>query len=148
MADYMGSVPLTGTPGNVLMEDAPGMPPAFRPHGYPLSYGGNLNGLGDFADVNGLWNTALGAALDAGNQAVLAQAGTLRSISWASVAADATTMIKIHVNAVVVQTIALTGASGTITGLSTVVGAAGDLVAVEYDAGTMPGNTNLQLYWS
>jgi hypothetical protein len=60
-------------------------------------------------------------------------------IAWTSQTADATTDLKIHVNSVVTETVTLTGAEGVVA-LAGDSYAAGDTVAVEYDAGTDPGD--------
>ncbi len=66
-------------------------------------------------------------------------------MTWHTAAGDATTVFKIVKNGVVAQTITLSGAVGAVS-TGTVAVVAGDTLAVEYDAGTAPGNSSVMLF--
>ena len=70
----------------------------------------------------------------------------LTKLSWESTSADATTIMKILVNGAVADTVTLTGVSGAIALPLQAVVAEGDVVAVEFDAGTAPGASTVQVY--
>ena len=69
----------------------------------------------------------------------------MATLAWNTVAADVTTVIKILVNQIVVETITLTGLVGTDSSLTTVL-ALGDEVALEEDAGTLSAQSNFTLF--
>lgn len=108
--------------------------------GYSIQYGAKLDAVDRFALVNG--DAVIGKlpSLDQRTEATVPIAGNLKQLSWNSATSDATTVIKIHKNAVVVQTKTLTGAKGSIALAGAV--AAGDELAIEYDAGTAPDQSN------
>lgn len=85
------------------------------------------------------------AALSPDNQMASGLAGTVTRLSWNSQTADGTTVFKVNQNGLVVATLTLTGVSGTVA-VAGVTCALGDLFAIEYDAGTAPGRTTVQLW--
>ncbi len=105
-----------------------------------LAWGGKLTAAGKFARVNGTPTTASVNSLDVDSEHISLGTGMLVALSWNSTGADATTVIKIHINGVVQETITLTGLSGTDLTLSTSV-VSGDKIAIEYDSGTAPGDS-------
>jgi len=113
--------------------------------GYVLAWGARMNTLGNFVSA---WARADGSdvgVLDANSEITVPKAGTMTTLSWNSLLADATTVMKILRNAVVVETITLSGAVGTDSSLATTV-VAGDQIAIEFDAATAPGESNWVLY--
>lgn len=93
-------------------------------------------------------STTLGVS----TEAVIPHAGNLVRLAWNSASADATTVMKVVVASVVVATVTLTGASGSLDLSALAVSpvqpqvAAGAKIAVEYDTGTAPGNITAQVY--
>lgn len=110
-----------------------------------LDYGATLALLAaPFAIAGGAPNAAATATqATALTEKALARPARLLKFAWRTAAADATTRIDVVVNGVSVATLALTGASGAIDTEVPVV--AGDLVALQYTAGTAPGNGTYQL---
>lgn len=111
--------------------------------------GGASMGAGDTGKHFGAQDTSNGnknAVLSSDNQMASGIAGSMQRLSWNSVSADVTTVFKVVKGGLVVETITLTGASGTATLTAAV--ALGNLIAVEYDSGTAPGRTTVQVYAS
>ena len=113
--------------------------------GYTLAWGADLTVAGNFMSANGRSRDGEEAALNQDSEITAPKAGTLRAISWMTQSADATTILKVHVNAVVEETITLTAAAGADATLTTTI-AVGDEIGVEFDAGTVPDKTNIRLY--
>ncbi len=111
---------------------------------YALAWGADFNQIGRFAQGHGTSSDTDNVSLDASTELTVPKPGTMGNLSWNSVDADATTIIKIYVNAVVVETVTLTGAVGT-KALTAAV-ATGDQVGIEWDAGTGPGGSVWEIY--
>lgn len=107
--------------------------------GYALSWGANMGSASNNALANGIATAASpGASFDHRTEHTVPKAGTVVALAWNTQLADATTDIKIHKNNDGSPiTVDLTGASGAVSGLSLAV-AAGDQLAIEFDAGTAP----------
>ncbi len=114
--------------------------------GYALHWGANFAGgdAGKYAEAWAESNGSPQATLIHRSEIIIVVAGVMRCFGWHSAAADATTVFKVLVNAAVVETITTTGVKGTDGSASTAV-AVGDVVAVEFDAGTAPTATQLAL---
>lgn len=110
------------------------------------AYGANMAGadVGKHLEAQSTSGGAKAAALSSDNSIEAPFDGTIRKLAWSSVAADATTQLKINIAGVVASTHLLTGTAGVLTIAVAVL--AGELVAVEFDAGTGPGRTTVQLY--
>lgn len=117
--------------------------------GYLLNFGGIAAGgdTGKHFEVEGESNASTVGALDQRVEAVIPKTATLKHLGWNSASASATTVVKVIKNSVVVATITLTGTSGVDTSLSIDFTEGTDKVAVEYDAGTAPGETSINLYF-
>jgi len=113
--------------------------------GYVLPWGGSFTTAGKFAIANGTADIAEGTGLNVGTEHTVPKAGKLGALSWQSFLGDATTVVKIHKNGSVVETITLTGLAGVDASVTTTVAAA-DTLAIEYDAGTNPSETSFNLY--
>lgn len=110
--------------------------------------GGASMGSGDVGKHFGAQDTSNGGknvVISSDNQMSSGIAGSITLLSWNSVTADATTVFKINKNGLVVATLTLTGVKGTIAVVGVTV-ALGDLIAVEFDAGTAPGRTTTQVW--
>ena len=110
------------------------------------SFGGSgASSTGDYFRVNE--NATSGAVfsntLAANNEHTIARAGTATALSYYSDSGDSTTQIAIVKNGSVSETVLLSSGSGSVS-LSTSF-AAGDTMALEYDAGTNPNNTILNV---
>lgn len=116
-----------------------------QPVGYVLPWGAAFTTAGKFAIANGDSGIAEGTGLNAGTKQTVPKAGKMAALSWQSFGADATTVIKVHKNGAVVETITLTGVEGVDATLTTTVAAA-DTVGIEFDAGTVPSDMSLNLY--
>jgi hypothetical protein len=108
-----------------------------------LAYGANM-GAGDTTKYFGAWNNGnKSATASAQNQIAVPTTGTVKSISWFSDAATATTVLKIFKNGVLAETVTLTGVEGSKA--TSVAVTQGDYLGVTYDSGTAPTLTNLSL---
>jgi hypothetical protein len=90
-------------------------------------------------------NTATPQTIGNNSQMYVPKAGTVKYMSWSTATGDGTTVFKIVKNGTVAQTITLSGATGSVA-TGTVAVVAGDALAVEYDAGTAPGNSSVILH--
>lgn len=110
--------------------------------GYTMFWGARMNvpSVGQFLEVCGTANASSRATLDQRSEASAPKAGTMRQLAYNTLAADATTMMKVLVNSLVAATIPLTGVSGVEPVSVALV--PGDLVAFEYDAGAAPDEGN------
>ena len=115
--------------------------------GIVVNFGGNLNINGRFLAYSGLTSTAtVAGAQTLGNVFVVPVAvGTDTAFSWDSASSDASTQMATFKNGVNVSQFNLTGARGTITGLS-VPFVLGDRLSVGHIAGTLPQNISVNLY--
>jgi hypothetical protein len=91
-------------------------------------------------------NGGKNTVLSSDNQMASGITGTFRVLTWNSQTADGTTVFKVIKNGANIQSFTLTGVSGSAHFAAAVAIAAGDLIAVEYDAGTAPGRTTVQVY--
>jgi hypothetical protein len=110
--------------------------------------GGASMGSGDVGKHFGAQDTSNGgknAVLSTDNQMSAGIAGSITLLTWNSSTADGTTVFKINKNGIVVATITLTGVKGAIAIVGLTVALA-DLIAVEFDAGTAPGRTTVQVW--
>lgn len=108
-----------------------------------LAFGANFPNLasqGRYTATNGESSTANRSTLDERSQATVPISGTSLIFSWSTEGATALTVMKIWANGLVVDTITLTGLSGLL--VRPVPLNAGDLLAVEYDAGIPPRDGN------
>jgi hypothetical protein len=114
----------------------------------PVYWGGADFGAADsgkhFVIQGDALSNAGAAALNQKNQIVMPNSGTIKLLVWNSESATGTTVFKINKNGSVVETLTLTGPSGTLVASTSYV--AGDKIAVEYDAGTAPDETTVQLW--
>ena len=110
--------------------------------GYKQNYGADMSTAGKFLQANGEGNAVERVPLDPVSEVSVPIAGTLKTLSWNTDSADATTIIKVIKNGSVVETITLTGASGFDSTLTTAI-SVGDKLALEYDAGTSPATSNM-----
>jgi hypothetical protein len=114
-----------------------------------LQYGADMDGLGRFAIVGGT-----GEQPDVASGTIPASsvpspiASTTGILGWHTTAGDATTVFKIHAAGLVVgtatMTAALFGNSAPITWSTAIT--AGQLLAIECDAGTLPEQTSFSLH--
>lgn len=86
------------------------------------------------------------AALGVSTESVCGKAGAATVLTWNSATASTDTVLKVIVAGSSVASVTLTGASGSIAVPSTPAVTAGQKLAIEYDAGTAPGNITVQLY--
>lgn len=110
--------------------------------GYTLVWGANMQTTGRYAQVNGITGGSQETGLSPGSEYPVSADGTLDCLSYSTDTGDATTVFKILKNGTVVHTFTATGASGfeEDIGLS-VSRAAGDKIAIEYDAGMKPAGS-------
>lgn len=112
--------------------------------GFILGWGGAMNGSGKFM---GAWQGASGgefANIRAETELTCPKAGTSSTLAWNSELADTDTIIKIHKNGIVADTITLDGVSGTVPTVTSF--AKGDTISLEYDTGTAPKKSTWLLY--
>ena len=116
--------------------------------GVPLYYGADQPGAGagEYYIVNGRSDGTNWPNLDDRTQAAVAVDGLLSRFAWSAESSDATTVIKILVNGLVVQTFNLTGLSGVLVFADPPSVVGGDLVAVEYDSGQQPNEGTITVY--
>lgn len=115
--------------------------------GYVLDFGADVNAgdAGKYLLVDGRPGGTIISALSPSSERIVPKTSTLKRFAWNSQTADATTVFKVLINGVVKETITCDGDSGT-AALTEAV-ALGDKVAVEFDAGTVSGNTSVVLYF-
>ena len=117
---------------------------------YSIPFGarfGNAGQRGRFHFIHGAASASNGTTLDADTQGAVIQDGRITKMAWSNENGDATTVYKILVNGLVEDTLTLTpGQSGTLPTSSPIPVNGGDLVAVEYDDGTPPQDSAVELY--
>jgi len=116
--------------------------------GYVLDFGSDVNtgDTGKYMLVDGRPGGVMIVALSPSSERTIFRPSTLKAFGWNSQAADVTSVFKVLKNGSVVETITCTkGVSGSEP--CTEVFAVDDLVAVEFDAGTVTGNTGVELYF-
>lgn len=113
----------------------------------PIFLGGANMGAGDagkFYNAQDISNGGKTAALSSANQMSSPITGTIDRLTWNSAAATATTVLRINKNGVTVATVALTGVKGS--AVVSVAVTEADLIAVEYNTGTAPGQSTVQVW--
>jgi hypothetical protein len=127
---------------------APVVLPGSPYYGVPLPFGCDqpLAGAGEYYVVNGDPDRTNWPTLDDRTQIAVPVEGYITRFAWSSESADATTVIKILVAGLVVKTFNLTGLSGVVVFDEQLPVLAGQLVAVEYDAGLAPDESNVTVY--
>lgn len=127
---------------------APILLPGAPFYGVPIYFGADQPGAGagEYYVVNGPSDRTNWPNLDDRTQAAVVVDGLLSRFAWSSESADATTVIKILVNGLVVITFNLTGLAGVVVFSDPPSVVAGDLVAVEYDSGQQPNESNICVY--
>jgi len=108
--------------------------------GYTLVWGANMQTTGRYAQVNGITSGGQETGLSPGSEYIVPADGTLDCLTYNTDTGDATTVFKIWKNGAVEHTFTATGAADfeSAIGLSVV---AGDLIAIEYDAGMKPAGS-------
>ena len=138
--------------GLVATNKAAYVPPVILPsapyYGVPISYGADQPGAGagEYYVVNGPADRTNWPTLDDRTQAAVTVDGYITRFAWSSESADATTVIKILVEGLVVKTFNLTGLRGMIVFDEQLPVVAGALVAVEYDSGQAPNEGTVTVY--
>jgi hypothetical protein len=119
--------------------------------GTSFPYGGDVKNVGRFFHAHGDYTAGEAPALDEESYIAMPFAGKLAQYSWSSDSADATTIIRIVINGVVVDTITLTGLFGSVA-LNGTTFALGARVAIQYGdgvvgptSGTKPGKGTCEL---
>lgn len=118
--------------------------------GYVLHYGASVTTAGRHFHPNGTpteTSVVNDATIDYAVEHMVPAACTDKALAWNTQAADATTDFKIVKNGSVVETVTLDAATGVWTTGGTSY-AAGDQVAIEFDAGTGPQGSNVTLEMS
>jgi len=113
--------------------------------GYTLIWGGNMQTTGRYAQVHGITSGGQETGLSPGSEAVVPADGTLSCMTYSSGDGDNTTVFKIWKNGGVVHTFTASGGTGFEAGIGVTV-EAGDLIAIEYDAGQKPAGSVYAVY--
>jgi len=113
--------------------------------GYPLQWGGNMQTTGRFAQVSGVTSGGQETGLSAGSEWIVPANGTLDLLTYNTDTGNATTVFKIWKNGAVEHTFTATGAGDIESGIGLAV-VAGDLIAIEYDAGMRPAGSVYMAY--
>jgi len=108
--------------------------------GYTLVWGANMQTTGRYAQVNGITSGGQETGLSPGSEYIVPADGTLDCLTYNSGTGDNTTVFKIWKNGAVEHTFTATGAGDFESGIGLSV-VAGDLIAVEYDAGQKPAGS-------
>jgi hypothetical protein len=138
--------------GLVATNKAAFVPPVVLPgepyYGVPLFFGADQPNAGqdEYYVVNGPADRTNWPTLDDRTQAAVAVDGFLARFAWSTESSDATTVLKILVDGLVVMTFNLTGLSGVIVFADPPSVLAGALVAVEYDSGQAPNEGTVTVY--
>lgn len=112
--------------------------------GYVLTFGADMNMAGRHAQVHGTGSNVDVVALNAITESLVPRPGTIRDAAINTISADATTVFNVLLNGIVDTAITMPGASSVVRISIDVV--AGDEIAIEYDAGTAPDETTINLY--
>ena len=142
-----GAIPFRNAAGKVD-EAVPGGVSPVAGLGYPLHYGANFQNAaqqGNYCRANGEGDSNNNNSLTPITQQAAPKDGTITRFAWDSETADATTVFKVLVNGLVVETITLTGVAGALANLSSPV-VAGDTISVEYDDDTAPRDFNCTVF--
>ena len=115
--------------------------------GYALFWGAELNGaVGQFAIVNGIHDTPSGvSSLIQSTEVVIPEAGTAGTLTFNTQGITGTTVLKLHKNGAVAETINPSGGSRGTESLSTAV-VLGDRLAIEWDAGNNPNKGTYSIF--
>jgi len=105
-----------------------------------LTWGANLLTVANFARVNGESDAVERAGLGPEAEATCPINGVLDTLSWNAQFSLSNTIMKVLVNASVVETLTLNGTFGL--ALLTAPVAARDEIAIEFDAAEAPGQSN------
>lgn len=147
-----GTAGATGAAGAPGAPGAPGTPgtngtdgAAGPSGGLVFDWGAAFATFGRSAVADGAANAPENVLLDEVSEIVVPDSIVLKTLTWNSASSDATTVIEILKDGVVVETVALTGAAGTDDTL-TAAFAAGDKIAIRYAAGTTPDDSNWHLF--
>jgi len=108
--------------------------------GYTLVWGANMQTTGRYAQVNGITSGGQETGLSPGSEYIVPADGTLDCLTYNTGTGDATTVFKIWKNGAVEHTFTATGAGDFESGIGLSV-VAGDLLAIEYDAGMKPAGS-------
>lgn len=108
--------------------------------GYTLVWGANMQTTGRYAQVNGITSGGEETGLSPGSEYIVPADGTLDCLTYNTGTGDNTTVFKIWKNGIVEHTFTATGSGDFESGIGLSV-VAGDLVAVEYDAGMRPAGS-------
>jgi len=130
---------------SVAVTDSSGDQTWIRNTGYVMHWAGDMSTAGNYLRYRGLMNQSGLSAINSTTEGVIPVSGTIVALAYRSATGDGTTDVKIVVNGTPGAALDFAGATGTITGLSDSV-SAGDTVTIEYDAGTAPGDTVIELY--
>ena len=103
-----------------------------------MIWGGNMTSAGNYPSFNGVYNSPSTGSLSSQSEGASSATGFLARLSWNTDSADATTVLNVLVNGIVVETVMLTGNQGSLSSVSASVTAGTDLIAVQYDSGTAP----------
>jgi len=101
--------------------------------GYTVEFGGKVDGAGKFAVSGASPNEGAENSASEKTTQTVPKAGTMKTLAWHSKSATAATIINICKNGIVVETITLSGVSGTDSTLTTTV-VAGDELDLQEDA--------------
>lgn len=112
---------------------------------YTIFFGATFTGAqtGSHCRVNGEADSSRQSALNEISEFIVPLAGTIVIFGFNTETADATTDYRVVLNGTPGAVIELTGTNGTV--VVSIAVAVGDRLAIEYDAGTAPGNGNFSL---
>jgi hypothetical protein len=110
--------------------------------GSTFPYGGDIKSPLNYYHAHGDFASGQGSSLNNETVIVMPFSGLFINISWFNDSADATTTLNVIKNGVSVDTVMLTGLSGTVA-LGAVAFVGGDEIAIQYDSGTKPGKGTL-----
>ena len=112
--------------------------------GISYPFGGDPGATGQFFETNKNGSDGIASAsITHLHEHLVLHEGRVQEIAYNTTSADSTTDVKVWKNGAVSETIELTGAEGR--EIATTVVAEEDTLALEYDAGTDPGEGNYQL---
>lgn len=132
-----------GIPGQRLA--AVGPAPPVVDEMYVLSWGAKLDSHGRYAIALGKASDGDHNTLEPKTEHTVPKAGDIKALSYNTKAGDVTSVLKLIVNGLVTDTITLTGLVGADTTLSRAI-AVGDQLAIEFDSGTDPKESILDIY--
>lgn len=115
---------------------------------FALQYGGNWNALNDYLVPSGDPNLAINSTLDSLKESICPSDSRIVKITYSTASGDATSQLSLWVNGVQVDTVFLSASQGVFILPTPISVSEGDRIAIRLIAGTLPSQTNLNIFFN